>query len=506
MTAKPAWLAPLPLLAAALYLLSNLWHPAVLHDEGYAAYAAWRIHAGELPLRDFFVNYAPGSFCVNAAVFSALGDKLLVLRLFDLLLRLGLGVFTGLAARRAGGSGAFAFCAAVILLGPFNCYGYAVFPALLLALAASLAWLRAQRRTAPRWALIAGALAGLTAFFRQDLGVYLGAAFALQAALLAWRGGRGWAWRGLGLAAAAGLLSGALLFAPFVLRAGLGVAWQRLVSEPLALGAGISVLPLPALRLPMRALEDWRALGPGLALAGWQAWIAFYGGLAVLLAAAIRGALRLREERAQAALLFGLLGLLLLRQALNHAEMVHMAPSFLLALALLPALGAPWARRGLTAAFALAAIAIPALAWTGYALQLKQLPLTAAGPGAGLPLPADLVAASDWVRANTPAQGRIYVARSDMQHGYNNNALFYVLAQRPCASYYVLVPPSLPAEHVASVQAALQDPATSAVVLWDEEGRGFAQQPLDLALQGFGQAAGRAGAYWIRTRRGDAAR
>lgn len=493
-------MGPLPLLAAALYLLSNLWHPAVVHDEGYAAYAAWRIHAGELPIRDFFVNYAPGSFYVNAAFFGALGDKLAVLRVFDLLLRFGLAVFCGLAARRAGGSGAFAFIAAAVLLGPFNCYGYALFPALILALAGALAWLRALEREERLWALAAGAVAGLTAFFRQDLGSYLAAALAVHAALCAWAGRRPWAWRGLAWAAGAGLLSGVLCFLPLLLAAGPAAFWRCLVEEPLALSAGVSVLPLPALDAPLHWLRDRQALGLGYALTEVQSWIAFYGGLAALGVAGVGALRRLREQGARAALLFGLLGACLLRQALNRAEMVHMMPMFLLALAALGGIKSAWARRALLGAFALSAIVIPALAWTGYALQLRALPLTRSGPGIGLPLPDDLVAASDWVRASTPPSSRIYVAKSAMERGYNNDMLFYFLAQRPCASYFAQVPPRLPAEHVASVEKALRDPGTGAVVLWDDEGRGFARQPLDLALQGFGHPAARAGAYWIRTK------
>jgi hypothetical protein len=495
-----AWLGPLPLLAAALYLLSNLWHPAVVHDEGYAAYAAWRIHAGEMPIRDFFVNYAPGSFYVNAAFFGALGDKLAVLRSVDLLFRFCLAVFCGLAARRAGGGGAFAFITATILLGPFNCYGYAVFPALVLALAGALAWLRALEREGLRWALGAGALAGLTAFFRQDLGAYLSAALVLHAALSAGPGGRPWAWRGLAWAAAAGLLSGLLCFLPLLLAAGPAAFWRCLVEEPAALSAGVSVLPLPAPAAPLHWAREWQEQGLGSALTGVQAWIAFYGGLAALGVAGAGALRRLTEKGAQAALLYSLLGAFLLRQALNRAEMVHMMPMFLLALATLGGIGSAWARRALLAAFTLGAIVIPALAWTGYALQLRALPLAPAGPGAGLPLPEDLVGATDWVRGQTPAESRIYVANSAMERAYNNNMLFYFLAQRPCASYYAQVPPRLPPEHVASVEAALQAPSTSAVVLWDNEGRGFARQPLDLALQGFGRPAGRVGAYWIRTR------
>jgi hypothetical protein len=506
--AKPAWLGALPLLAAVLFCLSDLWQPLVFFDEGYAAYAAWRIHAGELPYRDFFANYAPGSFCANAALFSLFGVRLLVLRVADLGVRLGLALLCGLAARRAGqGQGLFAFLAALIFLAPFGGYGYAMVPALALALAAALAWLRALRLGSERWALLAGAGAGLTAFFRQDLGLYLGAAILLQAGILRLWGGQRWPWRGALRAAAAGLVTGALLFLPFVLAAGWERLWELLVSGPLGLREGALVLPLPPWDQPwalLRGLDGVALFSPdGLQLL--QLWAAFYGSLLALGLGALAALVRLRrlEEHAEAALLFALLGALLLRQALNRAEMVHLMPMLLLALCALPALPRrrgwlPWARAA-ALLLGLAAIAIPLWQW-GLYLQRRAADhaLCAAGPARGLLVPADLDQASSFVRASTPEQSRIYVANADMGRGFYNHVMFYVLAQRACASFYILMQRPLPKRTVADIEAALERPETSAVVIWSGLGPERGQHPLDQGLRAFGRPAGTVGDYEVR--------
>lgn len=506
--AKPRWLHALPLLAAALFCLSNLWQPLVFFDEGYAAYAAWRIQAGELPYRDFFANYAPGSFCANAALFGLFGVKLLALRLADLAVRLGLAVLCGLLARRAGqGQGALAFVAALIFLAPFGGYGYAMVPALALALASLLAWLRAVRLSSARWAWLAGAGAGLTTFFRQDLGLYLGAAILLQSGILRVWAGQRWPWRGALQAALAGLGVGVLLFTPFLVAAGWDRLWELLVAQPLSLRQGAPVLPLPPWDQPWSLLSG-AAGAPffspdGLMLL--QRWAAFYGALLALalcgLAALVR--LRRREDHAEAALLIALLGALLLRQALNRAEMVHLMPMLLLALCALPALPRrrAWAAGGRAAALLLfiAALAIPLWSWGLYAARrAADHALCQSGPAQGLVVPADLEHVSAFVREHTPEQGRIYVANADMGQGLYNHVLFYVLAQRACASFYILMQRPLPKRTVADIEAALQRPDTTAVVLWSGLGPERGQHPLDQALAAFGHFVGSAGAYELR--------
>ncbi|CAA9474016.1 MAG: hypothetical protein AVDCRST_MAG85-164, partial [uncultured Solirubrobacteraceae bacterium] len=176
-------------LAAALSA-STIWWGIGPHDEGLMLQAANRIASGELPYRDFWWNYGPGQPLV-LAVSDLLWERSLVpwraLRvLLDatvalLAFRLAEREVAGAVAADAGPSGRVA--EVLPLLAWLAVAGAMAFPtgphpnpaALALGLGAIL--------LAPRHAKTAGALAGLAAVFRPEIG----AAAALGAAYVAWR-------------------------------------------------------------------------------------------------------------------------------------------------------------------------------------------------------------------------------------------------------------------------------------------------------------------------------
>jgi hypothetical protein len=501
-------MGPLPLALALLFALSNLRLPLVYFDEGYAAYSAWRIHAGELPYRDFFANYGPGSFCANGALFWLLGDKLAVLRVADLVIRLGLALLCGLAARRSGSGGAWAFAAAAVFLCSFNGFGYAVMPALVLVLSGALAWLRSIRTGSRRWALWAGLGAGLAAGFRQDLGPYLGAALLGHALILRFWTGERWALRAAAWAALAGLASGCLFYLPFAAAAGWARLWELLVRGTVALRDGAYVLPVPAWDLP------WR-LGPGGEAAGestravvdqLQLWAAFWISLFLLPVAGLAALWRLRrgQEEAAAVLLFVLLGGALLRQALNRADLAHVFPMSLMLLIVAGALprraGWRWPVTALRWTLLVTLLWAPLIRWTQYLGRQRDWPTAAEGPAAGLPVSPDLDAAAAFIAKATPPESRIFVANADMGRGIFSHVMFYFLAQRPCASFYTLILRPMPKAAVADIEAALARPSTSAVVIWSGLGPERGSHPLDQALAGFGRAVGTVGDYEVRLR------
>ena len=70
-----------------------------------------------------------------------------------------------------------------VLLASANFYGYAVFPALLLAFVALLLFVRALQKAQPGWFLACGITIGLTALFRIDIAAYVGIAILLALSL-----------------------------------------------------------------------------------------------------------------------------------------------------------------------------------------------------------------------------------------------------------------------------------------------------------------------------------
>lgn len=194
--------------------------------------AAARIAAGQMPYRDFRINYPPGQAVVLAAFHRAIGPRLITWRVLRMAVD---GTTTVLAyrltRRRAGEALALGAGAAVA--------GAMAFPtgpgpnpaAQALAFAALLSAERSPYR--------AGALAGLTACFRLEVG----AAAVVGAALAAPRGGR---LRALGAAAVVG--AGAL--APFA-----AAAPRDMFDDTIGFFA---VQRLQRLPFPLRFRGPWR--------------------------------------------------------------------------------------------------------------------------------------------------------------------------------------------------------------------------------------------------------
>lgn len=171
-------------LAAALSA-STIWWGIGPHDEGLMLQAAHRVASGELPYRDFWWNYGPGQPLV-LAVFDLVWERSLVpWRVLRVLLDATVALLAyRLAEREVADAVAVRGRTAVALplLAWLAVAGAMAFPtgphpnpaALALGLGAIL--------LAPRHAKSAGALAGLAAVFRPELGVAaaLGAAYAAR--------------------------------------------------------------------------------------------------------------------------------------------------------------------------------------------------------------------------------------------------------------------------------------------------------------------------------------
>jgi hypothetical protein len=176
------------------------------HDEGLILQAGSRIASGQWPYRDFWTNYPPGQPLVLAVLQLVFGPSLLAWRVLRVVLNAIIALLAfRLAQRRASQT--------IALLAWLAVAGAMAFPtgpgpnpsAIALALAGILA---AERRPA-----LGGALAGLTALFRIELGI----AAAIGAMLAAPPGKR------LRIAASATAVA-VICLAPFVIVAPRAVA------------------------------------------------------------------------------------------------------------------------------------------------------------------------------------------------------------------------------------------------------------------------------------------
>ncbi|MGI5826246.1 MAG: hypothetical protein ACOX50_02435 [Patescibacteria group bacterium] len=78
------------IVVAFFYYVFFLNKGIVLYDEGYYVHLSERILQGETPFQDFFTNYSPGYFYLLAGLFKVFGPHLLVGRIVNLFVCLGI--------------------------------------------------------------------------------------------------------------------------------------------------------------------------------------------------------------------------------------------------------------------------------------------------------------------------------------------------------------------------------------------------------------------------------
>jgi 4-amino-4-deoxy-L-arabinose transferase-like glycosyltransferase len=186
--------------AVAVVLFTASYGAINLYDEGIVLVGSLRVLHGDVPYRDFWAMYPPGSFYLHAFLFSIFGEHAYVSRVCDAVTKVAIVVAAYGIARAYSSRARSRVVAALILL--FLTYvgfpGLPFFQATLLALLIVLLLIRADgisgRNDAARRAdvlvLAAGALNGLMVYFRHDLAAYALVAVVISVAYKAFRAGK----------------------------------------------------------------------------------------------------------------------------------------------------------------------------------------------------------------------------------------------------------------------------------------------------------------------------
>jgi len=147
-----------------------------VYDEGIVLTAAMRVNAGDIPHRDFYINYGPAEFYLLSWLFDLFGQHVIVERLFDLTVRAGIvtAVYTLLMQHCRTLIVAVISAISALWLAAISMHGYPIYPALLLAIVSTAIMIKASSMNASSWyPLVAGLLTALTAYFRYDIGFLL---------------------------------------------------------------------------------------------------------------------------------------------------------------------------------------------------------------------------------------------------------------------------------------------------------------------------------------------
>src|SRR6266481_789053 len=157
------------------YLLAFSRYSSLEPDEGILLQGGQRILDGQIPYRDFFSFYTPGSFYLLAAMYKVFGDLFVVARLSLAITGAVCSAVTYLLARRVCSSGFALFAAALATIAGVA-YRFLVLHnwySTLLACLAIYAAVRLLESRKPAWAFATGSLASLTLLFEQSKGAGL---------------------------------------------------------------------------------------------------------------------------------------------------------------------------------------------------------------------------------------------------------------------------------------------------------------------------------------------
>ena len=448
-----------PLLVFAVSVLVQIAtlsrHLDNIYDEGLILLAAQRILEGDVPYRDFWGLYAPGQFYAVAALFKLFGSTILIEELWDVAIRAGIVTMVFLWSRRLG-AGFYSHAAwivALVLLSGFGARGFPVMHALLFALMSAYLVLDAleSARPAPRL-IAAGALAGIAALFRHDMGFYTVIAEAL---LLAWWAPRRAVRAIVPLALGAGAVVGAA--AVFLLaQVPARDLWFNLVVAPSRIYPQMRRLPFPSFPDPRTLFSD--SVSPLVFNDGIDAYVPLFAAAAALiwLVATARAGASDRMQRA-GVLLLVLLTLALYLKGLVRTHNIHLMQSVIPAVALIAVLLGRMRRRiapmALGALIAAALMAWPArVAFAAFAQNVNALRQVRNQMGLRLGLPhlcaaqpglerarcfvprADDAKIALFIESRTRPDEPVYVGPSRHDRIFVNNILLQYLMARPAAT------------------------------------------------------------------------
>ena len=404
--------------AAAAVSGFTLFRNVNYHDEGLMLQAAGRIADGQWPYEDFWWNYGPGQPLVLAGLEKVFGPSLLTWRL----LRVGLDALVAVLAYRLVRRHATVPLALLAFAGVVGAMAYSTGPgpnAPVLALALGALLLATSRP------MLGGAMAGLAALFRPEIGL----AAALGTVLVARKGAV--------RAATAAALVGAIAYLPFAIAA----SPSHLVDSTVGFALDeqrLQRLPFPvAYHGALNPKELFDFYYPAALLAGLALWIC-------------AAALQRPPSPLLAAVPLAAAGAAYLLARPDGAHLIFLAVSIPLLLG--PAIVTAWRERQRTWAIALSAplavILMHGIAHRGAALvnppALEPLRLEAAD---GVRVPPDQARSLEQVASSVdrrlPQGQPVFVANPRHDLVRVGNPMLYVLLDRSNPTRYDVMQPGV---------------------------------------------------------------
>jgi hypothetical protein len=429
----PALSVAVAVVLIALAAAGSFVKPLGLYDEGFSLTNALRLLHGDVPHRDYWAAYPPGTSLVLAAAFAITEPALWVARVVNLgWTMLLLGAFAVLLSRFAGlGASLAATVIAAFWVSASLYPSYSVTPALGLVFTALALMVVGIGRDSRAITVAGGVVAGLIVLFRHDFSGYLFVSIsaALGAAIIT---------AGSDPARIAGMRNTLRFLASFLATTLLVLlvmlafsGWEDFIDQAI-------VFPATGMRanrfLPYPGLLEFVGAWKTRWLLAWLAPLVVVTGIVVL-----RIARADRDFRRSLAIgTVAAMSLLLTLQAHNRLDMPHAAPSMVLATGFLVMLasGMPraaprtcrivaWGLAGVLAGFSLHATA--GYLNLGEAWHCIRSPQAAACPR----IDSRQTETVDYIRKHYRPHEPVFVGNTRHDRIFVNDASLYFLLDRP---------------------------------------------------------------------------
>ncbi len=177
-----------------LCVLPYFSYSSLGNDEGVTFQGAMRILRGELPYRDFFSFYTPGTFYIHAALFRLFGTTMQAARILLVAYAASFSAITYLLARRMASRPSSVLAAVLLAIAGLpsrfqNLHSWDSTAFAVLALYCAVLYLQWNRWV---WSFAAGMLAGITLMMDQSRGAGLILGFVLAVVVLRPAKGSDW--------------------------------------------------------------------------------------------------------------------------------------------------------------------------------------------------------------------------------------------------------------------------------------------------------------------------
>ena len=469
------------------YLLATSRLGMNVYDEGLALLGAQNVLEGQIPYRDFFAVYPPGSFYFDAVLFQVFGTSILIVRIADSIVTLLAVICTFLITKHITAQ-KYAAVSSILAIGALIWGGSLLSPPVLFGLVACIYLFHLRTYDRTRDVLVLGLITAFSLLFRVDFGLYLFIALSTILILCNYS-------------------EAMLVSRPKERLYKVVKVWSIYVSGVLIIAAPVLILILRVVPLqdliyqfivfPRSIYPAFRSLPPpspfsgsGTLRASFYFPIFVYVATALWLGAqAIRHKAKLNEQSKPLFLL--LFGALVFIYGSVRTSVGHLVPTLIIAVILFSWLVfsfiekmRPTVKRktihalvpavNLTYLFTIMLVSLFLLSSALPALNPAQRGLVAfdMNRAHGIYISADearnLTEAVAYIQAHVPKNQTIFVGNTQHEQIFVNNVMFYFLAERASATKYYDLEPGV-ATTAAIQNQIINDIAehgTKYVVLW----------------------------------------